>query len=709
MTRANAIAGALFASVLLAGAAGAQDTSESPSLGANAAPKATKAEPVATTGATPTSPAAQDMVLPKIMAATVDWKAARDVLAQLPAAQAAPKSTDDNALLAQINAATNATYKGIAASSVPVLLPVNADALLRSKISAPADSPPAPEGDAANFKLNFFLAGPAGYDAAFMLSGAVADEVKNFGKKEDPVILISGFAMLYDLDPPVAPLATSAKDLDVQYPGIRRRLLESYVRYSFQKFGVSYTASMLCFEGRAHARWVTCREADAILLRFIKTLQLAGGMPQPISPSPPNTIDRPVAQSPDFTFAAPGRLIENTGLKGFDGRPQWTVYAKIRFPLNAPAYANSQSFLNWGNCDFTGRVPYTQTKGTPYHCKVNTKPLVFDESVAENRSYPWRDNFCEHRRFFVGQCPSGEGHQGQDIRPTTCQLHNDGADRCDPFKDDVLAVRNGTILRVPKRESLYLLVNAPGEHVRFRYLHMHPDMLDASGLVSGREVKEGEVIGKVGNFDRVPNGTTYHLHFEIQVPTRDGWVFVSPYATLISAYERLIGGRGRMFAEPEAVPAPPPEAPTVASAPAKTAEPAKPPVKIAEKTEKVEKPAKESKSKAQLRKAERDARRGAKKEARHAVKSSGRHHAAKRPEVQSVAADALPDKRAINPHTVETAKAEEVKAKETPGEKKASRKLRRAEAPCKAEVSAGSGERACGPRAARRRTSANGV
>ena len=648
------------------------------------------------------------MVLPKITAATVDWKAARDALAQLPAAQAAPKPADDNAILRQINAAANGTYKGIAGSSVPVLLPVNADALLRSKNSTPTDAPPVPEGDAASFKLNFFLAGPAGYDAAFMLSGAAAAEVKNFGKKEDPIVLLSGFAMLYDLDPPVAPLATSAKDLDVQYPGIRRRLLESYVRYSFQKFGVSYTVSMLCFEGRAHVRWVTCREADAILIRFIKTLQIAGGTPQQISPSPPNTIDRPVAQSPDFTFAAPGRLIENTGFKGFDGRPQWTVYAKIRFPLHAPAYANSQSFLNWGNCDFTGKVPNTQTKGKPYHCKVNAKPLVFDESVAENRSYPWRDNFCEHRRFFVGQCPGGEGHQGQDIRPTTCQLHNDGADRCDPFKDDVVAVRDGTILRVPKRESLYLLVNAPGEHVRFRYLHMHPDMLDADGLISGREVKEGEVIGKVGNFDRVPNGTTYHLHFEIQVPTRDGWVFVSPYATLVSAYERLIGGRGRMFAEPEAAPAPPPApAPAVASAPAKAVETAKPPAQVAGKPEKIEKPTKETKT--QALKAERAVQRAAKNEARRAVKSTGKRHATKKPEAQPVAGNALPAMHAINPRAADTAKAEEIKAKDTPGEKKASRKHRRAEAPCKAEVSDGGGERTCGPRAAKRRTSANGV
>jgi hypothetical protein len=83
-------------------------------------------------------------------------------------------------------------------------------------------------------------------------------------------------------------------------------------------------------------------------------------------------------------------------------------------------------------------------------------------------------------------------------------------------------------------------------------------MLDAAGMVSGREVAEGEVLGAVGNYGRAPGGTTYHLHFDAQVPTRDGWVFVNPYMTLVAAYERLIGGRGApvddsMFATPPAM------------------------------------------------------------------------------------------------------------------------------------------------------------
>jgi hypothetical protein len=101
-------------------------------------------------------------------------------------------------------------------------------------------------------------------------------------------------------------------------------------------------------------------------------------------------------------------------------------------------------------------------------------------------------------------------------------------------------------MRSPGDRSLYLVVDKPGEHIRFRYLHMNPQMLDAAGMVSGREVAEGEVLGAVGNYGREAGGTTYHLHFDAQVPTRDGWVFVNPYMTLVAAYERLIGAHGQV-------------------------------------------------------------------------------------------------------------------------------------------------------------------
>jgi hypothetical protein len=132
------------------------------------------------------------------------------------------------------------------------------------------------------------------------------------------------------------------------------------------------------------------------------------------------------------------------------------------------------------------------------------------------------------------------------------------------------------VLRAPGQEALYVVTNAPNERVRFRYLHMNPKQFDADGMVSGRLVREGEVIGKVGNYFKKERATTYHLHFDVQVPTRYGWVFVNPYMTLVAAYERLIQRRGEEIHDsPDDAPAAstpmPPARPADAGAPAHAA------------------------------------------------------------------------------------------------------------------------------------------
>ena len=109
----------------------------------------------------------------------------------------------------------------------------------------------------------------------------------------------------------------------------------------------------------------------------------------------------------------------------------------------------------------------------------------------------------------------------------------------------VVAVRDAVVIRAPKQQAVTLQVNTATEHVRFRYMHMSPAALDADGELNGRSVSEGEKIGVVSNYLDHPNGTSRHLHFDVQVFTRDGWLWVNPYVTLISAYERLIRGRSR--------------------------------------------------------------------------------------------------------------------------------------------------------------------
>jgi hypothetical protein len=100
------------------------------------------------------------------------------------------------------------------------------------------------------------------------------------------------------------------------------------------------------------------------------------------------------------------------------------------------------------------------------------------------------------------------------------------------------------VLRARKQEAVFLFVNSPAAHVRLRYIHMNPKRLDEDGIVSGRRFAEGETMGQVGNYNDYERGTTYHLHFDMQAPTEFGYVFVNPYMSLVSAYERLIGARG---------------------------------------------------------------------------------------------------------------------------------------------------------------------
>ena len=101
------------------------------------------------------------------------------------------------------------------------------------------------------------------------------------------------------------------------------------------------------------------------------------------------------------------------------------------------------------------------------------------------------------------------------------------------------------MIRAAKQQAATLQINTRTEHIRFRYMHMNPSAMDADGLLNGRRVAEGEKIGVVSNYLDRPAGTSRHLHFDVQVFTRDGWLWVNPYTTLIAAYERLIRGRGR--------------------------------------------------------------------------------------------------------------------------------------------------------------------
>jgi len=480
---------------------------------------------------------AQDMQSPRVTLSKIDWDAAAK---SVPGTSAGTPGD----VFAALNKALAPRFPGIEKSTVPVLLPIDLAAYRKDHDAGKPEAATSNKYFGDFYPSKFFLAGPAGYDATFWINTKEAGLKLNFPKPVE--VEIGGAAYVYDLDNPNhQEVFPPPKGLEEKFPGMKRILRENHVRYVFERFGVPYVVSIQCYDHRSSRKILTCREADQIASRFLDRLQTAGGTPTPNLPEPKVDLSRPQAKSPDFTYYGPGDLIPNSGWKKMPGRVDYTVYARIRFPFaNAPAYIKSQSFLHWGDCYRTGHVGRLGRKNSHYHCKVNDKPLVFNEAAAENWTYPWRDNFCEMRDFLVGQCPGGYGHQGQDMRPSNCVLFNEGSDRCLPYQHTIAAVHDGPIWRTAGNLAAYIVLNNVNEHVRFRYLHMNPKIMDEDGLVSGRYVSEGEILGKVATWGDSENGTSYHLHFNMQVFTKVGWVWVNPYMTLVAAYERMIGGRG---------------------------------------------------------------------------------------------------------------------------------------------------------------------
>lgn len=205
-----------------------------------------------------------------------------------------------------------------------------------------------------------------------------------------------------------------------------------------------------------------------------------------------------LASAQSFSFDPPGALVAGSGM----GRADSTVYVPgMRFPLErGPAFANSQV---WGHGGGSGPGG--------------------GQCDADNYTYPWRDNYCETRSWSMPLCPAGEGHQGQDIRPSTCA----------PNVHWAVAVAPGTITNI----GSYSVSLQTRDGTVHRYLHMEP----ASVMVDvGEEVIRGQRLGRVSNaFGGTP--TTYHLHYDIDMNVAGhGYVFVPPYLSLVRAYESLL-------------------------------------------------------------------------------------------------------------------------------------------------------------------------
>jgi murein DD-endopeptidase MepM/ murein hydrolase activator NlpD len=480
---------------------------------------------------------AQEFQTPSVSAVRVEWRAVLDQLhAELDAAPAAASnfafasqrrvgSSDPRAIpaLVQLNGVTSQIFNGIGRSPVPVLLPFDTASYLDARLNGTA-----PERSLARYQADFrpvdlFDGGPAGYDAVFSLEPGAGSGLPSRTYAMPVEVQITGSLLTYDIADPQGGKGEPVKSLATQYPDLRRFIREGYVRYAFSRFGVPYVVSIQCLDSAPRTRRLACREAYPIAERFLKALRIVGGRPaRPRFDIASVAVERPTERSADFTYRPPGDIISGAGHHRQGGRADFNAYSQIRFPLEAPAYIHSQ------------------------------KRRSGDKSDAPDAGYPWRDNFCEARSFAVGQCVNGYGHQGEDVRPGACPARVEGG--CDPKRQPIYAVRNGVVIRSQKQQSATLQINTRTEHIRFRYMHMNPSAMDADGVLNGRQVLEGEKIGVVSNYLDHPNGTSRHLHFDVQVFTRDGWIWVNPYVTLVSAYERLVRGRGREIG-PEMAPA----------------------------------------------------------------------------------------------------------------------------------------------------------
>lgn len=205
------------------------------------------------------------------------------------------------------------------------------------------------------------------------------------------------------------------------------------------------------------------------------------------------------AAQAQFTYEPAGQLVAGSG----DGLETSVVHSPdMRFPLESgPAYANSQV---WGAGGLYGPGG--------------------GQCAASNYRYPWRDNYCESRTYSMPLCPAGQGHQGQDIRPASCVDDSHWA----------VAVEKGTVTHVGSY-SVYLQGQSG---ITYRYLHMSSRSVQVR---AGQAVVRGQRLGRVSN-NFGGTATTIHLHFDMKKYVAGyGSIYVSPYLSLVRAYERLIG------------------------------------------------------------------------------------------------------------------------------------------------------------------------
>ena len=212
---------------------------------------------------------AEEMKSPHISVAKVDWDAAATSLPER--ASGSPAEA-----FAKLNAATEIGFPGVAASTVPVLLPFDVDAFLKDRAANPDRTL---EKTFENFDhfmrsgfraTKFFVTGPAGYDSAFALTLADVKELSDI-RYADPVYVLSGLAATYELEGPTLPEGELVKAPQGDFRASVAISTKSYIRYGFERYGVTY-AAIYCLDARPRAKVLTCKQADRVMDRFLRAI-----------------------------------------------------------------------------------------------------------------------------------------------------------------------------------------------------------------------------------------------------------------------------------------------------------------------------------------------------------------------------------------------------------------------------------------------------
>jgi murein DD-endopeptidase MepM/ murein hydrolase activator NlpD len=103
---------------------------------------------------------------------------------------------------------------------------------------------------------------------------------------------------------------------------------------------------------------------------------------------------------------------------------------------------------------------------------------------------------------------------------TTIWSFHSGIDLGAPFGTPVLAAKAGRVDFAGWSDGYGNLVELDHGSIGTRYAH-----LDAIFVSQGQQIAQGQQIGIVGSTGR---STGPHLHFEIMVPSGDGWVALDP-------------------------------------------------------------------------------------------------------------------------------------------------------------------------------------